>query len=52
MMNWANVTEAELEHRKIIPTDFGEELSWEYLCGQNLKSKNKSITKFSFEKTA
>ncbi|MDD6653573.1 MAG: alpha/beta hydrolase [Treponema sp.] len=32
MMNWANVTEAELEQRKIIPTDFGEELSWEYLC--------------------
>lgn len=32
MMQWANVTEAELEHRKIIPTDFGEELSWEYLC--------------------
>ena len=32
MMNWANVTEAELEKRKIIPTDFGEELSWEYLC--------------------
>lgn len=32
MMNWENVTEAELEQRKIIPTDFGEELSWEYLC--------------------
>ena len=32
MMQWANVTEAELEQRKIIPTDFGEELSWEYLC--------------------
>ena len=32
MMNWANVTEAELEQRKIIPTDFGEELYWEYLC--------------------
>lgn len=26
------MTEAELEQRKIIPTDFGEELSWEYLC--------------------
>ncbi len=24
MMQWANVTEAELEQRKIIPTDFGE----------------------------
>ena len=32
MMKWAYVTEAELEQRKIIPTDFGEELSWEYLC--------------------
>ena len=32
MMKWANVTEAELEQRKIIPTDFGEELSWGYLC--------------------
>lgn len=32
MMKWANVTEADLEQRKIIPTDFGEELSWEYLC--------------------
>ena len=32
MMKWANVTEAKLEQRKIIPTDFGEELSWEYLC--------------------
>lgn len=32
MMHWANVTEAELEKRKIIPTDFVEELSWEYLC--------------------
>ena len=32
MMQWAYVTEAELEQRKIIPTDFGEELSWEYLC--------------------
>lgn len=32
MMKWANVTEAELEQRKIIPTDFGEELSWDYLC--------------------
>ncbi len=32
MMKWANVTEAELEQRKIISTDFGEELSWGYLC--------------------
>ena len=32
MMKWATVTEAELEQRKTIPTDFGEDLSWEYLC--------------------
>lgn len=32
MMKWSNVTETELEQRKIIPTEFGEELSWEYLC--------------------
>ena len=32
MMTWANVTEAELREKKEIPTDFGETLSWEYLC--------------------
>ena len=32
MMMWASVTEAELAERKEIPTDFGETLSWEYLC--------------------
>ena len=31
MMKWANVTEAELEAREIIHTEFGEDLSWEYL---------------------
>ena len=31
MMAWASVTEAELEKRCTIPTDFGETLSWEYL---------------------
>ena len=31
MMKWANVTEAELEAQKIIHTEFGEDLSWEYL---------------------
>ena len=31
MMRWANVTEAELEARKIIHTDFGDDLSWDYL---------------------
>ena len=32
MMGWANVTENELQSRGVIPTDFGEPLSWEYLC--------------------
>lgn len=32
MMRWANVTEAELEEKGIVPTSFGEDLSWEYLC--------------------
>lgn len=32
MMIWAKVTETELAERKTIPTDFGETLSWEYLC--------------------
>lgn len=31
MMTWAGVTEAQLEEKKIINTDFGENLSWEYL---------------------
>lgn len=32
MMSWANVTEEDLKHQGIIRTDFGEDLSWEYLC--------------------
>ena len=31
MMQWANVTEAELKSKGAIRTDFGEDLSWEYL---------------------
>lgn len=31
MMNWANVSEAELSEKKEIKTEFGETLSWEYL---------------------
>lgn len=32
MMVWAGVTESELRERRVIHTDFGEDLSWEYLC--------------------
>ena len=32
MMLWANVTEEELKKKGVIPTSFGEELSWDYLC--------------------
>ena len=32
MMSWANVSEDELQRRKEIKTDFGETLSWDYLC--------------------
>lgn len=32
MMHLANVTEQELEEKLEIPTEFGETLSWDYLC--------------------
>lgn len=32
MMMWANVTETDLKEKKEIKTDFGETLSWDYLC--------------------
>lgn len=32
MMSWAKVTEKELEKAGSIKTDFGETLSWKYLC--------------------
>ena len=32
MMQWANITEAELKHKGTIHTAFGEDLSWKYLC--------------------
>ncbi len=32
MMVWANVSEEELKEKCVIRTDFGEDLSWEYLC--------------------
>ena len=31
MMSWAGVTEAELQEKGVIDTDFGQQLSWEYL---------------------
>ena len=31
MISWAGTNEEELEKRKIIPVDFGEDLSWDYL---------------------
>ena len=31
MMKWVNVSEAELEAKGVIHTEFGEDLSWEYL---------------------
>ena len=32
MMKWANVSEKDLCEKGDIPTDFGETLSWKYLC--------------------
>ena len=32
MMQWSNVTEQELAKKREIATNFGETLSWEYLC--------------------
>lgn len=32
MMLWSNVTEPELAEKVEIATDFGETLSWRYLC--------------------
>ena len=32
MMAWANVTEEQLKEKKVISTNFGEDLSWDYLC--------------------
>ena len=58
MMHWANVTEAELKAKGVIRTDFGEELSWDYLCyvrshpigwnvpTQILYGKNDTLTSF------
>lgn len=32
MMMWSNVKESDLQSKKEIATEFGERLSWEYLC--------------------
>jgi len=32
MMGWAGVSEQDLREKKLIPTPFGETLSWDYLC--------------------
>ena len=32
LMSWSGVSEEELKERGRIPTSFGEDLSWEYLC--------------------
>ena len=32
MMKWSNVTEQELAEKREIATNFGETLSWDYLC--------------------
>ena len=32
MMEWASVTDGQLEREEEIPTAFGETLSWKYLC--------------------
>lgn len=32
MMQWANVTEKQLQDEQEIQTEFGETLSWKYLC--------------------
>lgn len=32
MLGWANVSEKDLCEKGEIPTDFGETLSWDYLC--------------------
>lgn len=31
MISWAETSELELEEKKIIPVDFGDDLSWDYL---------------------
>ena len=44
MMTWADVTENELREKKEIKTQFGETLSWEYLCYVRNKPVNWGLT--------
>lgn len=44
MMNWANVTEAELKQKGEIQTEFGETLSWKYLSWVRAHPLNRSIS--------
>ena len=32
MMGWVDITEEKLREKQLITTEFGETLSWEYLC--------------------
>ena len=46
MMQWADVSEAELAEKLEIPTTFGETLSWKYLWGKgrsDLHGNHKSL---------
>ena len=43
MMQWANVTEQELSEKSEIETDFGETLSWDYLCYVRANPINRHI---------
>ena len=44
MLAWSNVTEEDLKRQKIIQTNFGETLDWNYYE----YSKNNKITKWNF----
>ncbi len=44
LMTYANVTEAELKEKQIIQTDFGEDLSWEYLSYVRCNPLNWNVT--------
>ena len=43
LMSWAGVSEDDLKRDKIIKTDFGEDLSWDYLCYVRAHSLNWTV---------